>query len=125
VFGTEGSPDPPRFDLILLGLGEDGHTASLFPGAASLWVTDRWVVASPPGILPPPMDRITLTFPLLNAAREILFLASGQHKAEALHDVLEGQPSPEERPAMGVCPVDGILTWFVDEVAASRPTRSG
>jgi len=125
AFGTGGSPDPPRFDLILLGLGEDGHMASLFPGAVSLWVTDRWVVASPPGTLPPPVDRITLTFPLLNAAREILFLASGQHKAEALHDVLEGQPSPEERPAMGVCPVDGILTWFVDEVAASRPTRSG
>jgi len=125
AFGIGDSRDPPRFDLILLGLGEDGHTASLFPGAASLWVTDRWVVVSPPGTLPPPVERITLTFPVLNAAREILFLVSGQTKAEALRDVLEGQPGREERPAVGVCPVDGTPTWFVDEAAASRLTRSG
>ena len=125
AFGIGDSRDPPPFDLILLGLGEDGHTASLFPGAASLRVTDRWVVASPSGTLPPPAERITLTFPVLNAAREILFLVSGQNKAEALHDVLEGQPSHEERPAGAVCPVDGTLTWFVDEAAASRLTRSG
>jgi 6-phosphogluconolactonase len=115
---------PPRFDLILLGLGEDGHTASLFPGAASLQVADRWVVASPPGTLPPPVERITLTFPVVNAAREILFLVSGQHKAAALHDVLEERPSCEERPAVGVSPVDGTLTWFIDEAAASRLTRA-
>ena len=125
AFGIGDSCDPPRFDLILLGLGEDGHTASLFPGAVSLWVTDRWVVASPAGTLPPPVERITLTFPVLNAARAILFLVSGQNKAAALHDVLEGQPSREERPAVGVCPVDGTLTWFVDEAAASRLTPSG
>ncbi len=125
VFGIGDSRDPPRFDLVVLGLGEDGHTASLFPGAESLWVTDRWVVASPPGTLPPPVERITLTFPVLNAAREILFLVSGQNKAEALHDVLEGQPSREERPAACVRPVDGTLTWLVDEAAASRLTRSG
>jgi 6-phosphogluconolactonase len=125
AFGIGETRDPPRFDLILLGLGEDGHTASLFPGAASLRVADRWVVASPPGTLPPPVARITLTFPVLNAAREILFLVSGQNKAAALHDVLEGQPSRDERPAGGVCPVDGTLTWFVDEAAASRLTRAG
>ena len=125
AFGIGDSRDPPQFDLILLGLGEDGHTASLFPGAASLRVTGRWVVASPPGTLPPPVERITLTFPVLNAAREILFLVSGQNKAEALHAVLEGQPSREERPAAGICLVDGTLTWFVDEAAASRLTRSG
>jgi 6-phosphogluconolactonase len=125
VFGIGDSHDPPRFDLILLGLGEDGHTASLFPGAASLGVTDRWVVASPPGTLPPPVERITLTFAVLNAAREILFLVSGQNKAEALHEVLEGRPSREERPAVCVRPVDGTLTWLVDEAAASRLTRSG
>jgi 6-phosphogluconolactonase len=125
AFGIADSRDPPRFDLILLGLGEDGHTASLFPGAASLWVTDRWVVASPLGTLPPPVERITLTFPVLNAAREILFLVSGQNKAEALHDVLEGQPGREERPAACIRPVDGTLTWLVDEAAASRLTRSG
>jgi 6-phosphogluconolactonase len=125
AFGIGDTRDPPRFDLILLGLGEDGHTASLFPGAASLRATDRWVVSSPPGTLPPPVDRITLTFPVLNAAREILFLVSGQHKAAVLRDVLEGQPSREARPAAGVCPVDGTLTWFVDAAAASRLTPTG
>jgi 6-phosphogluconolactonase len=116
--------DPPRFDLILLGLGEDGHTASLFPGAASLWVTDRWVVAAPPGTLPPLVERITLTFPVLNAAREVVFLVSGQNKAEALHDVLEGHPSRMERPAAWVRPADGALTWLIDRAAGSRLTRS-
>lgn len=117
--------NPPRFDLILLGLGDDGHTASLFPGAASLRVTDRWVVASPPGTLPPPVERITLTLPVLNAAREILFLVVGPNKAEALQDVLEGRAGRAERPAAAVCPVDGMVTWLVDEAAASRLTRSG
>ncbi|MGD1148853.1 MAG: 6-phosphogluconolactonase [Thermoanaerobaculaceae bacterium] len=125
AFGIADDRDLPRFDLILLGLGDDGHTASLFPGAPSLRVTDRWVVASPPGTLPPPVERITLTFPVLNAAREILFLVSGRNKAEALHDVLEGQPNCEARPAAGVRPADGTLAWLVDEAAASRLTRSG
>jgi 6-phosphogluconolactonase len=116
---------PPRFDLILLGLGEDGHTASLFPGAASLDVTDRWVVASPPGSLPPCLERITQTFPVLNAARDVLFLVSGSSKAEALRDVLDGRPAREQLPAARVHPVDGMVTWFVDEAAASRLTRSG
>lgn len=124
AFGMADSLDPPRFDLILLGLGEDGHTVSLFPGAASLGVTDRWVVASPPGTLPPPVERITLTFPVLNAARRIVFLVSGENKAEALHDVLEGHPSREERPAVCVRPLDGTLSWLVDEAAARRLTQS-
>jgi 6-phosphogluconolactonase len=124
AFGIGASGDPPRFDLILLGLGEDGHTASLFPGAASLSVTDRWVAASPPGTLPPPVERVTLTFPVLNAAREILFLVSGPGKAGALRDVLEGHPGRERRPAAGVRPVEGTLNWFVDEAAAGRMARS-
>jgi 6-phosphogluconolactonase len=124
VFEIGDRADPPRFDLILLGLGDDGHTASLFPGAASLWVTDRWAVASPPGTLPPPVARVTLTFPVLNAAREIVFLVSGQNKAEALRDVLEDEPGREKRPAACVCPVDGTLIWLVDDAAASRLTRS-
>ncbi len=124
AFGVDDRLDPPRFDLIVLGLGEDGHTASLFPGAASLWVTDRWVVAGPPGIIPPPVERITLTFPVLNAAREIVFLVSGLNKADALRDVLEGQPGREEHPAAWVRPVDGTLTWLVDEAAGSRLARS-
>jgi 6-phosphogluconolactonase len=115
---------PPRFDLILLGLGEDGHTASLFPGAASLGVTDRWVVASPPGALPPRVERITMTLPVLNSAREILFLVSGANKAEALRDVLEARHSDEPLPAARVDPANGTVTWFVDEAAASRLKRS-
>lgn len=123
-FGIGDRGGPPRFDLILLGLGEDGHTASLFPGAASLSVTDRWVAATPPGALPPPVERITLTFPVLNAAREIVFLVSGQNKAAALRDVLEGNPGRAQRPAVGVRPADGTLTWLVDEAAASGLKRS-
>jgi 6-phosphogluconolactonase len=124
VFGIGERHDPPRFDLILLGLGEDGHTASLFPGAASLRVTDRWVVASLPGTTHPPVERITLTLPVVNAAREILVLVSGQNKAEALREVLEGRPTCEKRPAARIRPVDGTLTWLVDAAAASRLTRS-
>ena len=123
AFGIGEADGPPRFDLVLLGLGEDGHTASLFPGAAALSVTDRWVVASPPGTLPPPVERVTLTFPVLNAARAVLFLVSGASKAAALRDVLEGRPTREQRPAAGVRPADGTLTWLVDEAAAGRLTR--
>jgi 6-phosphogluconolactonase len=125
VFGQTDPRRPPCFDLILLGLGDDGHTASLFPHAASLEVEDRWVVASPPGTLPPPVDRITLTFPVLNAARQVIFLVSGEKKARVLQELLEGHPSREQRPASGVCPSDGALLWLVDEAAAQRLTRRG
>lgn len=110
---------PPKFDMILLGLGDDGHTASLFPGAKALNAQDAWVTWSPPGTLPPPVDRITFTYPVLNAARQVLFLVSGAKKAEALRDVLERHPSPTVRPAAGVRPTDGTVTWLVDEAAAS------
>jgi 6-phosphogluconolactonase len=107
-----------RFDLILLGLGEDGHTASLFPGAAALDIWDRWVTWSPPGAAPPSVDRITMTYPVFNAARHVLFLASGEKKAIAVRDVLERGASPRERPAAGVRPADGRLTWLVDHNAS-------
>jgi 6-phosphogluconolactonase len=129
VFGERDRRSPPRFDLILLGLGDDGHTASLFPHAPSLAVTDRWVVGSPPGTLPTPVDRITLTYPVLNAARRVIFLVSGDKKAAILQEVLEGQPPPEERPAAGVRSVatpgavDGTVEWLVDAAAASALTR--
>lgn len=109
---------PPRFDLIFLGMGRDGHTASLFPHADALNVTDTWATWSPPGILPPHVDRITLTYPVLNAARQIVFLVSGEDKAVALRDVLEGQATREDRPAAGVQPADGTITWFIDNQAA-------
>jgi 6-phosphogluconolactonase len=120
AFGVREEGEPPRFDLIVLGLGADGHTAALFPGAESMWVDDRWAVASPSGKLFPHVDRITMTFPVLNAARAVLFLVSGATKAPVLHDVLEGGLRREECPAAGVTPENGALYWFVDRAAASR-----
>src|SRR5437899_524189 len=75
---------------LLLGLGDDGHTASLFPGKPALHETAAWVTSSPPGVLPPPVDRVTLTFPVLNAARQVMFLVVGAGKARPLYDVLKG-----------------------------------
>ena len=116
-FGTAGGR-PPAIDLILLGLGDDGHTASLFPGAAALDVMDRPVTFSPPGILPPHVDRITLTYPVINAARHVLFLVAGAGKADAFRDVWEGRPTRHERPAAGVRPEPGTLSWLVESAAA-------
>jgi 6-phosphogluconolactonase len=110
----------PRFDLILLGLGEDGHTASLFPGSAALDREDDWVTWSLPGTLPPPVDRITFTYPLLNAARKVLFLVSGEQKATVLKAVLEGNAAREIYPAVGVQPKEGRLTWLIDRSAAKN-----
>jgi 6-phosphogluconolactonase len=117
-FATIRNGAPPRFDLILLGMAEDGHTASLFPDSPALEVEDAWVAWTPPGALPPPVERITLTYPVLNAAREVLFLVAGAKKAAALRDVLEGDAPRVQRPAAGVKPTDGSLTWIVDEGAA-------
>jgi 6-phosphogluconolactonase len=124
IFGSREAGNSPRFDLMLLGLGEDGHTAALFPGAASLSVTDQWVVDGPAGTLPPPVDRITMTLPVINNAREVLFLVSGADKATMLHTVLEGRPRRDECPAAGVAPGNGALYWFVDQAAAGRLSRN-
>ena len=122
-FSTTPRDAAPRFDLILLGLGDDGHTASLFPGKPAVSVADRWVVFSPPGVLPPPVDRITFTFPVLNAARHVMFLIAGEKKAGILKEVLEGARAPSRYPASGVHPIDGTLTWLVDEAAAKNLTH--
>ena len=103
---------------MLLGLGDDGHTASLFPGAAALRVTDRWATFSPPGTLPPPVDRVTLTFPVFNAARQVMFLVSGANKAEVFADVYRGEVRVEKRPAVGIRPASGQTVWLVDRAAA-------
>jgi 6-phosphogluconolactonase len=121
----EQAPDSasvPRFDLVLLGLGDDGHTASLFPGMPAVQVDDRWVTWSPPGVLPPPVDRVTMTLPLLNAAREIVFLVAGEKKANVLREILEENPAREKYPAAGIAPTGGSLTWLLDAAAASRLT---
>jgi 6-phosphogluconolactonase len=108
----------PRFDLVLLGMGDDGHTASLFPGTRALDVSDRLAVAN----FVPKLDtiRLTLTAPMLNAGREILFLVGGPGKADRLEAVLEGPLSIGEQPAQMIRAEseDGLLAWLVDEDAA-------
>lgn len=108
-----------RFDCLLLGLGEDGHTASLFPGSPALREDRRWVVATKG---PPPCeDRLTLTPPVILAARRILMLVSGEKKAQILADVLEG---PANRyPGGIVLASDGPVEWLVDRAAASQLSR--
>jgi 6-phosphogluconolactonase len=112
-FRTE---DVPRFDLILLGLGADGHTASLFPWIPALEVQDRWVVAN----LVPRLDttRITLTVPVINAARAVIFLVEGEDKAEAVREILEGDADPRAYPAKLIQPPGGP-EWMLDRSAAS------
>ncbi|MCC7085642.1 MAG: 6-phosphogluconolactonase [Pirellulales bacterium] len=116
----EPNRQPARLDLILLGLGDDGHTASLFPGKPSLAETKAWVTWSPPGVLPPPVDRVTLTFPVINSAREAMFLVSGARKATIVHEVLKGRSDIEKLPSMGVRPINGKLVWLLDKPAASK-----
>lgn len=105
-------------DLVLLGLGDDGHTASLFPGSPQLNERQSWVTATPIASLEPHVRRLTLTFPAINAARRVWFLASGAGKAERLNQVLSGSRDVQQLPAQGVAPTDGELKWFVDEAAA-------
>ncbi len=112
-FQTDGFP---AFDLILLGLGEDGHTASLFPETSALDVSDRWVVVNP--VLKLGTSRLTLTIPVINAARAIVFLVAGENKARALKEVLEGDADPRAYPAKFIRP-DGELAWMVDRAAAA------
>ena len=113
----------PRFDLILLGMGPDGHTASLFPGTAALEEKSHLVVAN--WVEKFKTCRITLTLPVLNAARCVVFLVSGTDKAPALHAVLQSDEPGEQYPAKLVRPTDGKLIWLVDRAAASglKPTQ--
>ena len=121
VFGLEGGA-LPRFDLILLGMGADGHTASLFPGSAALREIKRLVVATSAGTrhaVSVQANRLTLTLPVLNEASAILFLVSERDKAEMLHVVLDAAGPDDGPPAQQVRPRDGRLTWLVDRAAAS------
>lgn len=115
---TVAAPDSnfPRFDLILLGMGDDGHTASLFPGSPALNNTKDLVVADFVSKLT--ANRLTFTYPLINAARHVLILVSGSSKADALSSALNGPHRPNELPVQGVKPVDGQLRWLVDADAA-------
>jgi len=118
VFDTDGIPS---FDLLQLGMGPEGHTASLFPHQASLHEQQRLVM--PVNVPKPPPPRLTFTPPLLNAARHVLFLVTGSEKADALHAVLEGSYQPEEYPAQIVRLPHGEVTWMLDTAAAGKLQR--
>jgi len=120
--GTFGVDHLPRFDLILLGLGEDGHTASLFPGSVALAESRRWCVGVEHNTPPPPLvPRVTLTFPVINAATQVLFLVAGSAKADILAKVLRPVETGQVAlPAQQVVPLKGKLTWLVDQAAASK-----
>jgi 6-phosphogluconolactonase len=109
----------PRFDLILLGMGPDGHTASLFPDSLALEEKMRLVVAN--WVAKFNTHRITFTFPVLNHAAEVMFMASGTDKAEMLHQVLEARNTPP-LPSQRVQPSNGKLLWLLDDAAAAKLT---
>lgn len=112
----------PRFDLILLGMGPDGHTASLFPGTAGLQEKSRLVIAN--WVEKLKAHRLSLTRPVLNAARCVAFLVSGTDKATVLRSVLEENVPGEQYPAKLVQPKDGKVIWFLDRAAASALSTS-
>jgi 6-phosphogluconolactonase len=109
---------PPHFNLFLLGMGEDGHTASLFPNTPYLFEKQRWVAAQ--DVPKPPSPRVTMTPPLINAAHYIMFLVSGPSKADVLAQVLQGPRDPVRYPAQLIRPLTGEVTWFVDRDASSK-----
>lgn len=110
--------DYPKFDLVLLGMGDDGHTASLFPHSAGLKEEDRWFFEN----YTPDMDtwRLTLTKNAINAARHIAVLAVGESKADMLVEVLEGGFQPDEKPIQLIEPKNGQMVWFLDQAAAKK-----
>ncbi len=107
----------PVFDLVILGAGVDGHTASLFPGSVLLEERARDVV--PVYREKPDIDRVSLTLPVLNRAANVLFLIAGAEKANIVHEVLKSG-NQKQYPAGRVQPVDGKLSWFLDKAAASK-----
>jgi 6-phosphogluconolactonase len=113
-------PDKPVFDLIVLGVGKDGHTASIFPGSEAIHETTR--IAIPVFLDKPDIPRVTLTLPAINIAEHVLVLASGRAKAEVVREVLAGN-NLRQYPAGLVRPVNGCLTWFVDREAAASLDR--
>jgi len=110
-----GEVAAPHFDLVLLGMGDDGHTASLFPNSDSLTETSSWVVAAK---APSGQDRISLTLGAINNAARVLFLVTGSGKAQRLAEVLGDRPGAQ-LPAQLISPVKGTLEWLVDQAAAS------
>jgi 6-phosphogluconolactonase len=120
VFAVDPDGEPPQFDLVLLGMGADGHTASLFPYTEAVKEETRWVISN----YVPKLDnfRLTLTARILNKAAHVLFLVAGRDKADALAQVLEGERDPLRLPAQLIQPEEGELLWFIDTPAASKLT---
>jgi 6-phosphogluconolactonase len=116
-----GEPSLGGFDLVLLGMGDNGHTASLFPRTPAVTERRRWVMAQ--YVQAASMWRITLTPVVINAASNVLFIVSGAEKAERLHDVLEAPFQPEVLPAQVIRPDRGRLLWLLDRAAAGRLNR--
>jgi 6-phosphogluconolactonase len=106
-----GGDGKPRCDCVLLGVGENGHTASLFPGTPALEVTATWVTRGRADYAP--FDRLTFTFPMINAAEYVVMLVTGDAKTQAIREIAEGRA-----PASRVRPVEGSLLWFLDQPAA-------
>ena len=113
----------PRLDWVLLGLGADGHTASLFPGSISPGEKESPVIAVTANYQGRPANRVTLTPLAFNSARNIVFLVTGKSKAETLAAVLAGPLDPQRWPVHRISPSDGSVSWLVDEAAASRLPR--
>lgn len=114
----------PAFDLLFLGLGPDGHTASLFPGTAALGVTDVWCAANEVREPVASPWRLTLTYPAINAARRVIFLVEGADKSDILANVLGNEKGVQRYPAQGIAPTDGELVWLVDSAAAANIPHS-
>jgi 6-phosphogluconolactonase len=116
IVATLGA-DLPRFDLILLGMGPDGHTASLFPGQPEVVRPSAALVVAVHNAPKPPPSRVTFTYRLINAAANVLFLVAGGDKAETLREVLRGPADITRFPAQGVQPDRGELVWLADAAA--------
>ena len=112
-----GDGEFPRFDLVMLGLGDNRHTASLFPGDPAIHETQRMVV--PVDVDAEPRKRLTLTPPVINNAHHVMFLVAGQGKAAAVKDILEGPRDSDRFPAQIVAPENGEVIWLLDKAAAS------
>jgi 6-phosphogluconolactonase len=113
-----GAGDLPVFDLFLLGMGDDGHTASLFPFTRALDVDDRLAVAN--RVEKFDSNRLTMTYPVINNSARVFFMVSGFEKAAAIRDVHEGERNPAKFPAQRISPTKGKLIWFISSTAASE-----
>jgi 6-phosphogluconolactonase len=108
----------PRLDLVMLGMGDDGHTASLFPETTALEERTAWVVAN--WVEKFNTWRITLSAPAINAARNVLFLITGAGKTDRLHEVIMGERDTARLPSQLIAPREGKLEWFVDKAASAK-----